>query len=124
MAVSERVATLDSELHGQRAWPRRFRQRTWRAALSDLPDGTMIEHGGLCLLVAGPWMLEWSFQGYRIAAEKSAFGPSMVTVLTPQTTVTALVGGYEPAAHWSAALDETGLSSEQAAFTKLVGQKY
>ncbi|WP_193555760.1 hypothetical protein [Hwanghaeella grinnelliae] len=124
LLASERAATLDTELHGQRVWPRQFRLRTWQSALSDLPAGTMIEHAGLCMLVAGRWILEWSFTGYRIAAEKNTFGPSTVTVLTPQTTVTALIGGYEPAVHWSAVLDEAGLRSDRAVFSKLVGQKY
>lgn len=124
LAASEHAATLDAELHEQRAWPRLFRQRTWQADLSDLPDGTMFEDTGRCLLVAGPWLLEWSFQGYRIAAEKALFGARTVTVLTPKATVTALIGGYQPAVHRSAADGDAGVGGAHPVFAKLVGQKY
>lgn len=122
LAASESAATLDSELHDQRAWPRQFRQRRWQADLSDLPDGTMIEDAGHCLLVAGPWLLEWSFGGYRIAAEKTAFGPRTVTVLTPKATVTSLIGGYQPAVHRSAVEGEPVVGGMRPGFSKLVGQ--
>lgn len=124
LATSEHVASLDAELHDQRAWPRLFRQRTWQADLSDLPDGTMIEDAGRCLLVASPWLLEWSFRGYRIAAEKTAFGSGATTVLTPKTTVTALIGGYQPAVHHSAVEDGAGVGSMRPTFSKLVGHEY
>lgn len=67
-------------------------QRTWSAKLADLPDGSMIEHAGECVLLwqGGQW--RWSFAGYTpllptIPAEQS------VTVLTPESIVRLFAAG-------------------------------
>ncbi|MFG3502241.1 hypothetical protein ACGFZ7_13945 [Pseudomonas sp. NPDC047963] len=67
-------------------------QRTWTAKLADLPDGSMIEHAGECVLIwsGGQWL--WSFEGYTplqplIPAEQS------VTVLTPEPIVRLFAAG-------------------------------
>lgn len=65
---------------------------TWIAKLGDLPDGSMIEHVGECVLIwsGGQWL--WSFEGYTplqtvIPAEQS------VTVLTPEPIVRLFAAG-------------------------------
>ncbi|MFZ6050182.1 hypothetical protein ACFW0H_29185 [Pseudomonas sp. CR3202] len=67
-------------------------QRTWSAKLADLPDGTVIEYAGECVLLwqGGQW--RWSFAGYTplqsaIPSEQEA------TVLTPQPIVRLFAAG-------------------------------
>lgn len=100
--AAEPVAALDRQLHSERALPRRFRQKTWRSGLADLPDGAMFEQSDGIYLVMGDHVLEWSFQGYGNAACRREFGPAEVSVLTPRTSVAALSAGYIPAFHPSA----------------------
>ncbi len=118
--ISESAASLDARLHVERAVPRTFLQRPWTADLKDLPNGTMIELGGLCLLVAGGSLLQWSFEGYHLAGEASGLAPGSVTVLTPETSVRALAAGYEPAVHETAFKALSG----QEVFSKVAGISY
>jgi len=118
--ISDGASELDARLHDERAVPRTFRQRTWTADLRHLPDGTMIEHDGKCLLVAGASLLEWSFQGYRIAKEKNSLTARPVTVLTPGTNVRALAAGYAPAVHETAFEPLSGAP----VFSKVAGKTY
>lgn len=117
-----RAADLDARLHGERAWPGKFRQRRWEAPVGGLPDGAMIERAGRCLLVAGPWLLEWAFDGYSPAGEIAALDGGAVTVLTPATSVAALKAGYQPAAHESAIRILAGLAGGRPIFSAVAGQ--
>lgn len=124
MPASDRAALLDARLHVERVWPGECRQRTWQGDLEQLPDGTLIEHSGRCLLVAGPWLLQWSFDGYRMADRRQTFAGSPVIVLTPNTSVLALSGGYEPAVHESALRVLAELPGGRGVFSKVAGQTY
>lgn len=66
-------------------------QRTWSAPLADLPDGSIIEHGGECMLLWGgkPWI--WSFAGYKPLLQ--TIHSLKVTVLTPEPVVQLLRNG-------------------------------
>lgn len=67
-------------------------QRTWRAKLADLPDGSMIEHEGGSVLLwrGGQW--RWSFAGYTTQQPAIPVGQE-VTVLTPEPIVRIFAGG-------------------------------
>ena len=67
-------------------------QRTWSARLADLPDGSMIEHAGECVLLwrGGQW--RWSFAGYT-ALPSAIPGDQEVTVLTPEPIVRLVAAG-------------------------------
>ena len=63
------------------------------AALSKLPDGTMIERRGRPYAVRGDQLLPWSFSGYGKSEARSL---ERVRVLTPPSSVAALAAGYRP----------------------------
>lgn len=82
-------------------------QRTWSAKLADLPDGSMIEHAGECVLLwrSGQW--RWSFTGYLplqpiIPAEQE------VRVLTPQPIVSLFAAGLAGGLAVHPSLDSSG----------------
>jgi len=86
---------IDNLLHAARL-NENGSQRTWTAKLADLPDGSMIEHAGECVLIwsGGQWL--WSFEGYTplqpiIPAEQS------ITVLTPEPIVRLFAAGLAAA---------------------------
>jgi hypothetical protein len=90
------ITAVDNVLHPERI--AKGRKVTWRAVLTDLPDGTMIERGGAAFLRQQGKLLPWSFAGYgppiSVAGE--------VTALTPRSIVAAIAAGYAPALHPSA----------------------
>ncbi len=61
-------------------------QRTWTAKLADLPDGSMLEHGGECVLLGRKIQWRWSFTGYMPLQPAIPAGEG-VTVLTPEPIV-------------------------------------
>ncbi len=65
-----------------------------------LPDGTMLAIGGVCYVIRGPQLCEWSFDGYRLAAHPQE--NATIALLTPPATVAALAAGYRPVWHPSA----------------------
>lgn len=67
-------------------------QRTWSARLGDLPDGSMIEHAGECVLIwrGGQWC--WSFAGYTPLQPAIPTGQE-VRVLTPEPIVRLFTAG-------------------------------
>lgn len=66
-------------------------QRTWQAPLAELPDGAMIEHEGLAVLLWRGRQWCWSFSGYSHLAQPIPAGT--VTVLTPAPIVALLRNG-------------------------------
>ncbi len=84
---------IDRVLHAERL-DREGRKRTYRAALSSLPDGTMVEHAGGPHLVWRGALRPWSFGGYGPGVD-AAPGED-VTVLTPRSIVGALRAGFVP----------------------------
>jgi hypothetical protein len=90
---------LDACLHADRLGPDRCK-RTFRAKLSELPDGVIVSRqapqGGAYLL----WrqhLHAWSPAGYasRVACPRD----ETVEVLTPRLTVAAIQSGYAPEIH-------------------------
>jgi hypothetical protein len=99
-----KAAELDAALHVARVDSRRRRQATWEARLADLPDGTFIHLGDgddVPRLVLGDALPGWTPAGYRNVVTRP--GATLVNVLTPRPTVSALAGGYMPELHPSAA---------------------
>jgi hypothetical protein len=72
------------------------RKVTYQARLAELPDGTFIDRQDQ------PWLLHegqlrlWSPGGYLQAEPAAGSGGSIVTVLTPRSTVEVLKAGYQP----------------------------
>jgi hypothetical protein len=99
-----RVADIDARLHADRLLApsgRRDRfagalvRRTYRAAVSELPDGTMVSVDGAAFLVLGGRLRRWSAGGYL----GSTASPGEVDVITPRATVATLAAGYRPVLH-------------------------
>lgn len=67
-------------------------QRTWRANLADLPDGSMIEYAGDCVLLWHGEQWRWSFTGYTQLLLPIA-GNVEVTVLTPEPLARLFAAG-------------------------------
>lgn len=99
------AAAIDRALHAARVDPRTRAQRTWRAALGELPAGAMLvlpERPGDVWLKPGEATLRrWTHHGYAeaLAAEPRA----EVIVLTPRPLAAVLAAGYAPALHPSVA---------------------
>jgi hypothetical protein len=87
-----RADAIDRVLHEERL--EAGKKRTWRAVLSSLPEGTMVEHAGGPHLVWGGTLRPWSFFGYGSVAE--AAPETEVVVLTPPTIVGAIRAGFVP----------------------------
>lgn len=88
-----RADAIDRVLHAERL-DAKGRKKTYRAAPSSLPDGTMVEHAGAPHLVWRGALRPWSFGGYG-AAVKAAPGEH-VKVLTPRSIVGAIRAGFVP----------------------------
>lgn len=89
---------MDAQLHQERLGSERS-QRRLRANVNDLPDGVFVlgEDGkSACLLWHGH-RLAWSPDGYKQCADRPPAGH--VEVLTPPSTVAAIVEGYIPDIH-------------------------
>ncbi|HTR04568.1 MAG TPA: hypothetical protein VMN82_15390 [Thermoanaerobaculia bacterium] len=90
---------IDAVLHAERL-DRDGEKRTYRASLSALPSGTMVEHAGRPHLWWNGRLRPWSFEGYGGTARVSS--AARVAALTPRSTVAALRAGFVPQAHESA----------------------
>jgi len=89
-----RVADIDTRLHADRLAGASVR-RTYRAAVSELPDGTMVSVDSAAFLVLGGRLLRWSPGGYLGSPEPAG----EVDVITPLATVATLAAGYRPVLH-------------------------
>ncbi len=97
-----RVAVMDDRLHAERVGSDRSK-RTGRSDIDVLPDGVFITLGdgdGGAWLVLGKHLLAWSPGGY-LQRRRRPKG-EVVTVLTPESTVSAIRSGYVPEIHPSA----------------------
>lgn len=82
-------------------------QRTWTARLAELPDGSMLEHAGECVLLwrGGQW--RWSFEGYTPLQPAIPVGQE-VRVLTPEPIVHLFAAGLAGALAVHPSLDSRG----------------
>ena len=80
---------IDAALHEERLAPRRP-----RAALDDLPDGTMVELDGAPHLVLAGALRAWGFAGY--AAPRTVDPATRVAMITPRSIVRAFAHGLAP----------------------------
>jgi hypothetical protein len=75
-------------------------KRAYPARLSELPDGVMVDRGGVPHLWWRGGLRPWSFEGYGPPLPVSA--AEKVAVLTPASTVRAIAAGFAPQVHESA----------------------
>ena len=90
---------IDAVLHRDRLLDRRT-QRTYRAELADLPDGTYAVLDGAPWLVWRARLHAWSDAGYRHARARPK--RAVVDVLTPRSIVPLFAAGYVPGVHATA----------------------
>jgi hypothetical protein len=88
---------MDARLHTERVAD--GRKSTYRADLSDLPDGTYAVLDGRAWLVWGASLFEWSDSGYSNRRSRPRAGT--VEVLTPRSIVAIFAAGYRPGIHAS-----------------------
>jgi hypothetical protein len=84
---------IDRVLHGERL-NAGGGKRTYRATISSLPDGTMVEHSGSPHLLWGGRLRPWSFFGYGPSVDASPSKEAIV--LTPRSIVGAIRAGFVP----------------------------
>jgi hypothetical protein len=88
------AAAMDRQLHGERivrgSHVRRLHPTSWTA----LPDGVFVLVDAGPALVLGDRVVPWTTNGY--GAPRSRPRTGIAQVITPPSTVAALVGGYRP----------------------------
>jgi len=89
---------IDSVLHRERLDGKAKRLHALPMRLEQLPDGAMVQAAEASFLIAKGSALRWSPAGYREA--QGAVEGAML--LTPPSTLRALVAGYRPVLHGSA----------------------
>ena len=99
---------IDHQPHAERVGLDRSK-RVFKARLDELPNGVFVrraDSGEDAYLVWNDGLLAWSPGGYtrRMDRPKEA----EVLVLTPESTVAAIRGGYLPGVHLSAAVLREG----------------
>lgn len=97
---------IDNRLHAARL-NEDGSQRTWTARLADLPDGSMIERAGECVLLwrSGQW--RWSFEGYT-PLQPTIPVAQEVRVLTPQPIARLFAAGLAEGLAVHPSLDSWG----------------
>ena len=90
---------IDRVLHADRIG-RGGGKKTYRAPISSLPSGTIVEYAGRPHLLWDRRLRPWTFSGYGppVAAPRAA----RVDVLTPRSIVRAIRAGFVPQVHGSA----------------------
>lgn len=100
------VARIDAVLHQERMAPLASGTARPEQPLKSLPDGAMItlDDPHQAWLVRGASLFPWTSGGYGepVARLHSGMSNGMVRVLTPLSTVRAMIAGYEPRLHPSA----------------------
>ena len=89
---------IDTVLHGERLSGRKKRLHALTMPLEQLPGGAMVQEGADSFLIVQGRALAWSPAGYREA--QRAIKDAML--LTPPSTLRALLAGYRPVLHPSA----------------------
>ena len=85
---------LDHRLHGERLVRVTGRRRTSRAGWGGLPPGVFVVSDDATLLVLDDAVVPWTRRGYGARRRRPADGS--VDLLTPASSVRALLGGYRP----------------------------
>jgi hypothetical protein len=93
-----RASDIDAVLHKERIDGRAKRLHPLPMPLDELPDGAMVQAGGVSYLIAGARPLLWTFNGYR----KARLPLADAQLITPPSTVRALQAGYRIVPHASA----------------------
>ena len=93
-----RAPTMDALLHPQRLAAGGTAQIYDQTELAALPDGAMIEAGGRAYALYQGRALPWDFTGYG----KGQDLPAQARLLTPPSTIAALIAGFQPVWHPSA----------------------
>lgn len=91
-----KAAEMDQLLHAERLDGRSKRRQPVR--MQDLPDGAFIELDGTPHLIWGSSLRPFSASGYLPAIARPG---GSATVLTPQSLLAVLRGGYRPMVHHS-----------------------
>jgi len=105
-APSPLLATqLNQRLHAERHRSGRGLVRAhdrilWAAPYAELPDGAVVVVEGSCRLVVADRLVRYTFEGWGDAMPRPHRGEA--TILTPPTSVAALVHGYRPVLHSTA----------------------
>jgi hypothetical protein len=89
---------IDAVLHRERLSGGKKRLHPLPVSLAELPDGAMLQEGTESFLIVQGRALAWSPAGYRKVP--SAIEDAML--LTPPSTLRALLAGYRPLLHGSA----------------------
>ncbi len=89
---------IDAVLHAERLDGRSKRRHLLPCDVKDLPGGAMLAVGDQAFVISGGRALCWSFGGYRVAE----FTDDNMQLLTPPSTVRAMMAAYEPILHGSA----------------------
>ena len=88
---------IDAVLHRERLSGGKKRLHAVQMPLEELPDGAMLQEGAESFLIVRGRALLWSPAGYRKAP--NAIQDAML--LTPPSTLRALLAGYRPGLHES-----------------------
>jgi hypothetical protein len=101
LSIGSKMEAIDAVIHQERLDANGL-QKTYKAKLSDLPDGAFISFGDLtqAYLWHQNQLFAWSFVGYTKVL--SFDNQQVVTVLTPQSYVAVFKAGYVPQIHFSA----------------------
>jgi hypothetical protein len=93
-----RASEIDAVLHRERLERGKKRLHPLPVPIERLPDGAMVLAGDKSYLIAQGRALPWSPAGY--GAPRTSLGHAML--LTPPSTLRALIAGYRPVLHPSA----------------------
>ncbi|HVO04737.1 MAG TPA: hypothetical protein VMT54_21250 [Candidatus Cybelea sp.] len=86
---------LDAVLHRERLHQRRKRLHALPRPVSRLPDGAMVASDDEAFLVVSEHALRWTPFGYELPGQM----PRVTGLLTPPSTLGALLAGYRPVLH-------------------------
>jgi len=89
---------MDTVLHRERLDRGKKRLHPLPGPMRELPDGAMVQAGDAYFLIAQGRGLRWSMAGYR----KASGAIENAMLLTPPSTLRAMVAGYRPVLHPSA----------------------
>lgn len=94
-----RASAIDAVLDVERRDGRDKRLHALPVPAARLPDGAMVQAGADSYLILKGRARRWSFDGYARVTD----APASARLVTPPSTLRALMAGYRPALHGSAA---------------------